>query len=628
MANTPGSLNDPLGSPAQIGTNNYELKPYSVPNYQLGQWQISSLDPDACAITDQQRQELYVAESLNISGAPINVFKLLGIHEQDQNSLLQSAAIISSQSYPGYPTNNLLTNLPWRSLQTGNNIPGNVYLGLDFGNKTYKETPKLEYAPAKPNYTKVGSVKLIQSNTADFAKQVKVEITDGECEIAGQNYSGIGNGQLNLVQMGPSIQPMRITLIATSSSVFNATAYLSNNTVINLGQVSVNSVFNHPFISFKIASSSIEFSAGDIFTISISYKWKRHSIHNLVQTSSEQILNLNTVLLVKAIRIVPTLFNGNGNWEVLKFDASSTVATSVDNIQDLFFGENRDRDYSLEPLLIKAQYSPADSVSDLSRFGLNILDQYAFTVAFSSMIKALGRPIVIGDIIEVIPEMQYDHNLKPIRKYLEVTDTGWAAEGFSTAWKPTVFRFSAQQALPSQETKDIFGTIDTQKYMIADSILSNNIGSQIDVTPLTQTEEIKKEASALVPEIGSDETIAIENVKLNPVLPPQNTKGQPPASVKPGVQAARIEDGLPPNGVEYTEGYKLPDTNTSTDGEYFRLYYPTETNIPPRLYRFSSIKNKWIFQETDRRGEYSSHKPSVRSILQSSTKQSISGKTT
>jgi hypothetical protein len=243
------------------------------------------------------------------------------------------------------------------------------------------------------------------------------------------------------------------------------------------------------------------------------------------------------------------------------------------------------------------------------------------------MIQALGRPVVVGDIIEVIPELQYDQNLKPIRKFLEVTDTGWAAEGFSTSWRPTVYRFSASQAMPSQETRDIFGTIDTQKYLLADSILNGGVGEQIDVTPLTTMEEIAKEAADAVPETGSGDQRETRGTKAPVVTAPRNPKGQPKASpVLKGKQNNYIEDGLPPDDQPYGEGYALPDTAHSTDGQYFRLYYQESTKIAPRLYRFSSVKNRWIFLEQDKRSDYSSHKPSVRTILQSPTQQSLGKK--
>ena len=89
-----------------------------------------------------------------------------------------------------------------------------------------------------------------------------------------------------------------------------------------------------------------------------------------------------------------------------------------------------------------------------------------------------------------------------------------------------------------------------------------------------------------------------------------------------------IESALPPGGAPYGEGFTLPPPAGVTDGEYFRLYYPPETNIAARLYRFSAVKNRWIYLEQDKRGIQSSITPSVRKILESSTKQPLSKKRT
>jgi hypothetical protein len=336
-------------------------------------------------------------------------------------------------------------------------------------------------------------------------------------------------------------------------------------------------------------------------------------------------------LKVKALRVVPTLFTGSGNWEVSAIDFLGSPVPNINVIQDLFFNENRDRDYQTSPVLLKCAYTPADSVSDLSRFGLNILDQYVFTCSYATMVSLLGRPIVVGDLIEVIPEMQWDQNLKPVRKFLEVSDCGWAATGFSPAYTPMVYRFTAQQALPSQETRDIFGTLDTQKYMVADPILENGIGAQLDVTPLTITEEISKMAANEVPETGSDDNRSIELVTTKQAGNPRNLNGQPPAASNPPPNSTAnlyIEDGLPPNGLPYQEGYALPPVPGPVDGTYFRLYYPSETSISPRLFRYSEIKMAWLYQETDRRGEYTSAKPSVQKILTSSTSVPLDRKQT
>ena len=620
-----GSINNPAGTSTQTGVNNPDLKPYVAPNVCVGEWEMSSLTPDQCANADQLRQESYVAETLNISGAPINIFKLLGVHEQGKGSVLADGKIIASTAYPGYPVSGINNGGSWRSFQTDTSVSGNAYVGVDFG---IKQMPNgaTEYEPQKTKWTKVGSVQITQANTPnEYARQVKVEITEGDCQVTGQQFSGTGNGTLGISNLGQNVSQGSVTITAVTSGIFNVYATVGS-TIKGLGQATVGQPFYSTFINFLIVDGLIAFDGGDTFTVSVSYVWKRLGLFNLSQTPNPQTLNFNSGILVRALRVTPTLFQGNNSWEVLALDVLENSATDINNIQDLFFNENRDRDYSKEPLLMKVQYSPIDSASDLSRFGISILDQYSFTASFATMVSLLGRPIVTGDIIEVIPELQYDQNLKPIRKFLEVTDTGWASEGYSTHWKPTVYRFSAQIAMPSQETRDIFGTIDTQKYMVDDLILTDGIGEQIDTTPLTQLEEILKEASNKVPETGSDDQRTTVGTPLPGLPPPVNAKGQPPAAAHTGKQGIYIEDALPPNNEAYGEGYALPDTAGQADGAYFRLYYPLEMKIAPRLYRFSAIKNKWIYLETDRRADYSSHKPSIRNILQSTTKQALGKK--
>lgn len=634
MSNLPcedggGSLNNPNGSPAQTGENNPALKQYVAPSLTVGEWQISSLTPDNCALSDQLRQETYVAESLSISGAPINIFKLLGVHEQGNGSLVNAAAITATPPSPGYPVSGINSGSSWKSLQTGSEVIGAAAVGFDFGIKRLISGSS-EYKPEKSKLTKIGALHITQANTPnEFARQVKVEITDGSCELGNTLFMGSGDGTAQAIVLGADAAGCTVSFVAATQNSFDVFATFSNGSLVQLGTATVGLRFNSTIISATIVDGAVAFEPGDTFAIPIRYVWKRAGIFNLIQSPLAQTLNLNMEMLVRAVRVTPTLFMGTGGWEVLALDVLDSPQTNINNIQDLFLGENRDRDYSKIPALLKVQYSPSDSISDLSKFGLSILDQYSFTASFAGMVKLLGRPIVVGDIIEVIPEMQYDQNLKPIRKFLEVTDTSWASDGYSTMWKPTLMRFVGQQALPSQETRDIFGTLDTQKYLVADSVLTNGIGEQLDISPLTQVEELQKGASNTVPETGSDDGISTIGVPLPAARPPSNAKGQPPAAPsgnrKPGIY---IEDGLPPNGEPYGEGFKLPEATSSADGDYFRLNYPPEQKISPRLYRFSSIKNRWIYQETDRRGDYSSHKPSIRSILESNTKQGLGKKTT
>lgn len=624
-ANGGGSINNP-DNPSTTPTT-----PYVPPNLCTGDWSITDVDQDLCAQNEQINQESYIAETINIAGAPLNIFPLKGIHQQGNGSVLDQGQLIASTPYPGYPKSNINNGSAWRSIDDGPNVAqANTFLGVDFGIKMMPNVSNIpEYEPHAPKWTDVGSIEITQSNDPNFfARQVKVEISSGECEATPASFVGNGDGPLTINNLGVNVTPSTIIATAISPTEFDIQVEYPNSVMVGIGRALVGQQFYHTLINFTISNGSIPFSTGDSFQFNIQYKWLRVGLFNLIQSPNIQVLNLKITYKVKAIRITPTLFTGTGNWEVLTLDVFDSPPTDINNIQDLFFGENRDRDYATTPIRLKAQYTPADSVTDLSKFGLSILDQYSFTVSFANMVHALGRPIVVGDIVEVIPELQWDQNLKPIRKFLEVTDSGWSSGGFSPAYKPLVYRFNAQIALPSQETRDIFGTMDTQKYMVPDSVIANEMGNQLNVWPMTAAEELNKAAINDVPETGTDDIRSVGGVVERQPPIAANDKGQPPqgsAIATPGPNLY-IEAGLPPNGEPYGEGYILPDVAGVADGVYFRLYYPQETNIPPRLYRFSLAKNRWIFMETDRRSVNNSVKPSLQKILQSSTNQPLGKK--
>jgi hypothetical protein len=316
-------------------------------------------------------------------------------------------------------------------------------------------------------------------------------------------------------------------------------------------------------------------------------------------------------------RLVPLFFNGGAGdrWEVNKLELIDYQSTQLDNIEDPVFMENRDRDYATSSIPLKCAYQPIDSIGDLGKYGFSILDQFAFTCSFARMVQVLGRPIIIGDIIEITPELMYDQNLIPVKKFLEVSDCAWSAEGFSPSWEPLLYRFTANQVLPGQETRDIFGTPDQQAYDIDDGTFFSHVG-QLQDSPLTVTENIKAEVADAVPETGQDPSSIASGMPSIPAA----KEGLPLSGRGESDQKDMyVEDGIPPDGAPYSEGFTLPDVATSSDGDYFRLNYAPELNIPTRLFRFSLLKMRWIYQEADMRGTYSSMKPSLRNALVSMT---------
>lgn len=616
-----GSINNPENP----GTT---TPPYVVVEPCVGTWELSGHN-DVCAQTEEQIQSGYAAEIININGAPLNIFKLLGVHEQGDGDITTQGTLFASQAAPGYPASGINAGGMWRSFTTGNAIAGNAYLGIDFGINVIEGTQNSEYLPIKPNWKKIGAVYLTQADTAtNFVRQIRLETTDGSVEVLAPVVTGSSaNGQVTITA-GPRSEEGTVSLSFVSATAFNIVySHLATTAVVGVG--TVGEIIDTPYVSVLVQQGSNPWTGSELVSTRIQYLWKRQGVYNLIQSGSPVALNLNHEVLAKAVRVIPTLGTaGTDSWHVSALRVNDSPATNINNIQDLFFQENRDRDYDKVPLRIKAQYSISNSISDLSKYGLNILDQYSFVVSFPTMVALLGRPLVTGDIIEVVPEMQYDQNLKPVRKFLEVTDTGWAAEGYTPTWKPTLYRFNAQQALPSQETRDIFGTIDTQRHLVADNFFAElGVGSQIDITPLKGTEEIASASKKAVPEFGDDVKQSISGVPLPVAQSPINPKGNPPAApAGNGKLSHMVEDGLPPDNQPYGEGYELPQLPGPADGDWFRLYYPESTKLPARLYRYSIVKNRWIYMETDRRMEQSSMKPSVQRILASNSKQGLGKK--
>jgi hypothetical protein len=574
--------------------------------------------PDTCVGTfnlvecQDSYQEDLAAENLNISGAPLNVFKLLGIHEQGK--LIDLVGQGSALNGSGLVFDLLAGN--WISPQVGMSVLTTPsWIGYDFG--TVKTSYGQEaYAPSAPNAQHITTFRITQPVTGRRALQVRVERSTGGFKIDPLKiqYTGTGNGVFGAYTVGTSAIPGTFMLTANSATSF--TVFFTSTSTVVVGVCTVGQRFNSLYGSFTLTAGTIPFVAGDMFSIPVELEWYRVDVVNLPDTNASTLVRIKQSSASRYWRLVPTSFSGvlsNSPWEVEKLELFDYQQTRLDDIQDQLFLENRDRDYAKGSVQFKVTYAPFDAVSDLSKFGFQVADVYTFTTVFSTMVKALGRPIVIGDVLEVPSEMQYDHNLRPVRKFLEVTETGWAADGYTTSWRPITFRFQASQLIPSQETRDIFGTVDTQKYVVDDGSFFDGI-QQLQTGPLTSTEATNAEANLAVPEKGEQSREQASGTN----------RFRAPGSYD-GV-GLYVEDGLPPDGRPYTEGFKLPDVGTATDGQYFRLNYDPKLNIAARLYKFSAVKNVWIFVETDRRSERASMKPSQREIFNQPSIMSLTSK--
>ena len=580
----------------------------------VGTWRLGSDNPLAAQDTILSNQ--YVVETLEISGAPIKVFKLLGVHEQGKLIDLtgNGFALHGGTSGDTSVTNAFTVGSDtWKSSQVGQAVTQEpAFIGYDFGTKKTANGQE-KYAPSAPILNRISTIRIQQSSIpARRAAQIKIERSDGSFSTKNVSFNGLGNGSLQNVVAGINASEDRILVTAISTTQFQVVSSKSGF----IGLANVGEQFNSTLCRFIIANGSIPFAINDMFMFELKLNWLRVDIANLPDNDLINTISFKHSVPSRYWRFIPLMFNGlssNEPWELVRIELMDYEQTSIDNIQDIFFLENRDRDYAQTSETIRCQYTPFDPLGDMGKFGFNILDQYAFTCAFSSMVEKLGRPIIIGDILEVCPEQAYDQNMNLVKKYLEVTDAGWSSEGYSPGWTPLIYRFTAQQLIPGQEHRDIIKSVEVQKYSIDDSDFFKGI-NQVQLDNLTSSENIQMAAKDAVPETGNDGGTTIASGTSTVAVPEKGSYDG---------RDLYVEDGLPPDGQPYEEGYKLPDMDTCQDGQYFRLIYDPKLNVPARLYQFSLYKRKWIYIETDRRAEYSSHKPSAQKMLSSSTAKSI-----
>lgn len=592
-----GSLNNPANAD-NLDTNGIgPTSPpapgkYVAPELCVGEYDLTTTG-------DDKYQEQLAAENLSISGATLNIFKLLGIHEQGK--LID---VVGN----GAPLNGAANAFDllagsWVSQQAGMSVlTSPAWLGYDFG------TTKTSYgqdvnAPGAPAAQHITTFRIAQPTAGRRALQVRVERSTGGFKAGTIQFTGTGNGTVTGYTPGAGGLPGTLMLAAVSPTSF--TVFFTGATTAVVGVCTAGVRFNSMHGSFTINQGSIPFVTGDMFSVPIDLEWYRVDVVNLPDSSQASLIRIKQSSPSRFWRLVLTSFSGvstNQPWEVEKLELFDYQATRLDDVQDALFLENRDRDYANSAVQLKVSYQPFDAISDLSKFGFQVSDIYTFTTVYALMVKALGRPVVVGDVLEVPSEMQYDHNLNPVRKFLEVTDVSWAADGYTTQYRPITFRFQASQLIPSQEHRDLLGTVDTQKYVIDDGSFFDGI-EQIQTGLLTATEANAAEALQAVPEKGTNTREFASGTNKN--RKPGSYDGTDPYT----------SDALPPDGQPYSEGFKLPDVASATDGDFFRLNYDPKLKISSRLYKFSAIKNSWLWVETDRRGERSSHKPSQREIF-------------
>jgi hypothetical protein len=142
----------------------------------------------------------------------------------------------------------------------------------------------------------------------------------------------------------------------------------------------------------------------------------------------------------------------------------SYINQSAQNIQDLFFLENRDRKYDTDVYAMRGIYQTQDVTFDLSQFGMFLQTGTLFIVFhINDMIANIGRKLMPGDVIELMHLKDYyplDDSLPvALKRFYVISDCNNASEGFSPTWWPHLWRCKINPLTDSQEYKDILNQI-------------------------------------------------------------------------------------------------------------------------------------------------------------------------
>ena len=105
-------------------------------------------------------------------------------------------------------------------------------------------------------------------------------------------------------------------------------------------------------------------------------------------------------------------------------------AVKETNIQDMLFLENRDRKYDPDIYTMRGIYSVSDVDFDMSQFGLFLQNDIIFmTIPINYSVKALGRKIMSGDVIE-LPHLKDEYAANDysvaLKRYYVVDDVNRA----------------------------------------------------------------------------------------------------------------------------------------------------------------------------------------------------------
>ena len=274
-------------------------------------------------------------------------------------------------------------------------------------------------------------------------------------------------------------------------------------------------------------------------------------------------------------------------------------AVKETNIQDLLFLENRDRKYDPDVYTMRGIYSVQDIDFDLSQFGLFLQNDTLFmTVHISTTVKALGRKIMSGDVIE-LPHLKDEYALNDfdtaLKRFYVIDEISRSAEGFSQTWYPHLYRLKLKQIYDGQEFKEI---LDLPASEDSDLTLRNMLSTFEQ--EMNINEAIVQQAEADSPlsgyetshlytkRVAEDGTNIIEQSfpdEVSETVYERITE----EGVKDDYDGYLVGDGLSANGETFGFGINFPLSADSGD------YFLRTDFMPNKLFRYDGAK--WSRQE-------------------------------
>lgn len=282
--------------------------------------------------------------------------------------------------------------------------------------------------------------------------------------------------------------------------------------------------------------------------------------------------------------------------------------TSVANIQDLLFLENRDRKYDQEIYRIRGLYNVANIDFNLSAFGLFIdNDTIYMTVHVNDFVKYVGRKPISGDVVE-LPHLRDDFALDDfdvsLPRYYVIEDVGRASEGFSVTWFPHLYRLKCKRITDNQQFADILNkpALDFNGDPVANTTLRDLISTHNK--ELSINDQIVSQAEADAPKSGYETrqfyTLAVDPVTGKPALTTADSHDLD-ASNAGNIRASEVENipqrtgytgylvgnGFPVNGYDFGFGIQFPNSPAADD------FFLRTDFMPNRLFRYDGTLSTW-----------------------------------